>query len=31
MDRRSFLKATGVGIGVALAPNLLTSQSVQAA
>lgn len=31
MDRRSFLKATGVGIGVALAPNLLTLQSVQAA
>jgi len=31
MDRRSFLKATGMGIGVALAPNLLTSQSAQAA
>lgn len=31
MDRRSFLKATGVGIGVALVPNLLTSNSVQAA
>ncbi len=31
MNRRSFLKATGVGLGMAIAPNLLQAPAAQAA